>query len=110
LLANPDRHLASAILATNRLPNPSPDSVAGLPRGGVGRFRWPQGRDPPSVIYQVKAQARRCGSERGGVRAVCVIAVLAIVAELATVTRSGAAITRSSFQFRYFRHRCSSLP
>ncbi|MGZ5974567.1 MAG: hypothetical protein ACXWPK_14320, partial [Isosphaeraceae bacterium] len=37
---NLDRHLALAILATNRLLNPSPDSVAGLPRGGVGRFHW----------------------------------------------------------------------
>jgi len=44
------------------------------------------------------------------VRAVRIIVVLAIVADLAMVTRSGAAIARSSFQFRYFRHRCSSLP
>jgi hypothetical protein len=44
------------------------------------------------------------------VRAVRAIAILAIVADLAILTRFRAAIARPSFRFRYFRHRCSSLP
>src|SRR5271157_3458225 len=99
LPANPDRHLASATLATNRLPNLSPDSVAGSPRGGVGRFRWPRGAIHLRSSTTSRHKLDGAATNVGVVGAVCVLAVLAILADLAIVTRSGAAIARSSFQF-----------